>query len=265
MRVEQVLLLLLNSLSLKKPKLVLNWVAINLWQKQAFNLMLENKLITPTSKATNIQCQLCNNRCTLDVISQEYLNKKIRHYAICEDHIMYEQIGRMKVPPEQLNQWIFSFKQLAVLIADLLDLPNSISYKADQKSIALGVLKSKAAGRKSVVLNVEPLTLLVNQSVLPINELLYFEDNDLALDQDKIDHALNLKQSSPVKAYRANTDKRELQKSNTLAIHEDWQEQAIKLKKKHPSKSKRWLSQLIAKMPIAQGRSAETIRRNINI
>lgn len=265
MRVEQVLLLLLNSLSLNNHKLVLSWAAVKLWQEQAFKLMLDNKLITPTSKATNIQCQLCNNRCTLDVIPQEYPNGKTRHYAVCEDPFMYEQIGRMKVPPEQLNQWTFSFKQLAVLIAGILDLPCDIRYKADQKSIALGALKSKVAGRKSVVLNVEPLSLLVNQSELLINELLYFEDNELALDQDKIDHALNLKQSSPVKAYRANTDKRELQKSNTLAMHEDWQEQAIKLKKKHSTKSKKWISQQIAKMPIAQDRDAETIRRKINI
>lgn len=265
MHVEQVLLLILNSLSLKKPKLVLNCVAINLWQEQAFNLMLENKLITPTSKATNIQCQLCNNRCTLDVIPQEYPNKKIRHYAVCEDPFMYEQIGRMKIPVEQLNQWTFSIKQLARVIAGLLDLPCDIRYKAEQKSITLGALKSKAAGRKSVVLNVESLSLLVNQTELPINELLYFEDNKLAIDKDRIDHALSLKQSSPVKAYRANTDKKELRKSNTLAMHEDWQEQAVKLKKKNPTKSKTWLSQKIAKLPIAQGRSSETIRRNINI
>jgi len=265
MKIDPVLLLLLNTLSLKKPKFVLSWVAVNLWQEQAFKLMLGNKLITPTSKATNIECQLCNNRCTLDVIPQEYPNKKTRHYAVCEDPIMYEQIGRMTIPAEQLNQWKFSFKQLAVLIADLLDLPCDIRYKADQKSIALGALKSKAAGRKSVVLNVEPLSLLVNQSELPVNELLYFEDNKLALDKDKIDHALNLKQSAQPKTYKPNVDKKEQRKTNTQAMYQDWQEHAIKLNKRHPTKSNKWLSQQIAKLAIAKGRNAETIRKSIQI
>lgn len=265
MEVNQVLLLLLNSLSLKSHKLVLSRGSVNLWQEKAFTLMLDNKLITPVSKAKTIQCRYCEKNCTIDVIPQEYPNNKTRHYAVCEDPFMHEQIGRMTIPLEQLNQWKMSIKQLAILIADLLGLPCNIRYKADQKSIVLGTLKSKAAGRKSVVLNVEPLSLVINQSELHINELLYFENNKLVLDKDKINHALNLKQSLPVKAYRANTDNKELRKSNTLAMHEDWQEQAIKLKKNNPIKSKTWLSQKIAKLPIAQGRSAETIRRNINI
>lgn len=263
MHIDQVLLLLLNSLTLRSHKLVLSWYSVNLWQEQAFTLMLANKLITPISKAKTIQCRYCEKNCTLDVIPHSYPNKT-RYYAVCEEPIMHEQVGRMTIPPEQLKQWQITIKQLAVLVAELLGLSSDISYKADQKSISLGALPSKA-GRKSVVLNVEPLTLVVNQSIFPVNELLYFEGDKLLLDRDKIEHALNLKQSPPVKTYRANTDKRELQKANTLAMHQDWQEQATKLKKKQPTMSKTWISQQIAKLPISQGKSAETIRKNIQI
>jgi len=197
------------------------------------------------------------------VIPHTYPNK-IRYYAVCEDPIMHEQVGRMTIPPVQLKQWQISIKQLAVLVAQLLGLSSDISYKAEQKSIALGALPSDA-GRKSIVLNIEPLILVVNQSELLINELLYFENNKLALDTDKIEHALNLKQPTPVKVYSANIDKKEQRKANTKAMHQDWQEQATKLKKKNPTKSKTWLSQQIAKLPIAQGRDKETIRRNIDI
>ncbi|MDO7084484.1 hypothetical protein WNY51_02615 [Pseudocolwellia sp. AS88] len=264
MPVDQVLLLLLNSLSLKNHKLVLSWFSVNLWEDQAFSLMLDNKLITPVSKAKSIQCRYCEKNCTLDVIPHSYPNKTI-YYAICDDPIMNEQVGRMTIPPEQLNQWKISIKQLAVSIADLLGLPCDISYNADQRSIVLGALKSKTAGRKSVLLNVEPLSLLINQSELLINEVLYFENNKLALDKEQIDHALNLKQLSSVKPYRANTDKKEQRKANTQAMYQDWQEQALKLHKLNPTKSKTWLSQQIAKMAIAKGKSPETIRRNINI
>lgn len=263
MYVDQVLFLLLNSLSLKNHKLVLSWYSVNLWQEQAFTLMLANKLITPVSDAKSIQCRYCEKNCTLDVIPHSYPNKT-RYYAVCEDPIMHEQVGRTTIPPEQLNQWQISIKQVAVLIADLLGLSPNIYYIADQKSISLGALPSDA-GRKSIVLNVEPLLLVVNQSELPINELLYFESNKLALDLDKIDHAVNLKQSPPSKTYKPNVDKNEQRKANTKAMHQDWQERAVIIKKKNPTKSKTWIAQQVAKLPIAQGKSNETIRRNINI
>jgi hypothetical protein len=272
MEVNQVLLLLLNSLSLKSHKLVLSLSSVNLWQEQAFTLMLDNKLITPVSKAKTIQCRYCEKNCTLDVIPQEYPNNKTRHYAVCEDPFMHEQIGRMTIPPEQLNQWKISIKQLAVLIADLLGLPCDIRYKADQKSISLGALKSKAAGRKSVVLNVEPLSLIVNQSELLINELLYFDlnsSNKLILDKDKIDHALNIKQPPAVKNYSPNIDKKELRKAKTQAMYQSWQDEYEKLKRENPNKpnmpkkTKGWYAYQISIMPIAQGGTVATITRNL--
>ncbi|WP_114327321.1 hypothetical protein [Candidatus Colwellia aromaticivorans] len=263
MHIEQVLILLINSLSLKQNKIVLPWAAVKLWQDSVLEILLENGLLTKISKAKNIQCQACENHCNVDVIPHQYPSTT-RYYAACDDPFMHEQMGRMTVPPKQLSQWKISIKKLAVLIADLLGLSCDISYKADQKSIVLGTLKSKA-GRKSVVLNVEPLSIIINQSVLPVNELLFFEDNKLALDKDKIDHALNLKQSPSAKTYQANTDKKEQRKANTLAMHQSWQDEAIKLKGKRPNMPKTWISQQIAKLPISQGKSAETIRKNIQI
>ncbi|WP_426370449.1 hypothetical protein [Pseudocolwellia sp. HL-MZ7] len=265
MHVDQVLLLLLNSLTLKSHKLVLSCFSVNLWQEQAFTLMLDNKLITPISTAKNIQCRYCEKNCTLDVIPHSYPNKT-RYYAVCEDPIMHEQVGRMTIPPEQLKQWQISIKQLAVLIAELLGLSSDISYKADQKSISLGALSSKA-GRKSVVLNVEPLTLVVNQSILPINELLYFEGDKLLLDRDKIEHALNIKQPPATKNYSPNIDKKELRKAKTQAMYQSWQEEYEKLQRENPhkpnqpKKTKGWYAYQISKMPIAQGGSAANITR----
>jgi hypothetical protein len=268
MHVDQVLLLLLNSLSLKSHKLVLSWFSVNLWQEQAFTLMLDNKLITPVSKAKSFQCRYCEKNCTIDVIPHSYPNKT-RYYAVCEDPIMHEQVGRITIPSEQLKQWQISIKQLAILIADLLGLACDIRYKADQKSIALGALKSKVAGRKSVVLNVEPLSLVINQSVLPINELLFFEGNRLALDKAKIDHALNLKQTIATKAYTPNKDNREQRKANTQAMYQSWQDEYERLKRKHPNKpnqpkkTKGWYVYKISKMDIAQGATVSNITRNI--
>lgn len=67
------------------------------------------------------------------------------------------------------------------------------------------------------------------------------------------------------KAYTKNNDKQTYNKTKTQAKYAVWQRQAIKLRKKHPNKSKVWISEQIERLPIAEGRSAGTIKKNIDI
>ncbi|MFC1518099.1 hypothetical protein ACFL6Z_00115 [Pseudomonadota bacterium] len=64
---------------------------------------------------------------------------------------------------------------------------------------------------------------------------------------------------------KKNNDKQEYNKAQTQIKYSKWQRQAIKLKKTHPSKPKTWIAAQIAKLPIAEGKSADTIRKNIKI
>ncbi|MBA6296596.1 hypothetical protein [Colwellia sp. MB02u-9] len=98
----------------------------------------------------------------------------------------------------------------------------------------------------------EPLTIIIKLTQLPGDELMYF-DLDL------------IKSKSEGKSSVPNTCKVEQRKENTLKTYRAIQKAAINLKKQHPSKSKSWIAQSIAKMPVAQGKSSETIRKNINI
>jgi hypothetical protein len=181
---------------------------------------------------------------------------------------MNQQMGRMALPKVQIKQWQISIKQVAKVLAKLLGLSADISYKAGQKSIALGALKTKT-GRKSILLNIEPLTLMVNQSELPINEVLYFEGDRLLVDKDRVNHVLNLKQQIVNKTYTANTDKRAQSKANTQAMYQSWQDEYEKLKRKHPNKpnqpkkTKGWYVYKISKMDISQGATVANITRNI--
>lgn len=263
MGIEQVLSLLLSHLS-KHKKVVLSWAAINLWQPKTFELLLKNHVIKATDKASVIQCQGCEKHCTVDVTRFDYPSSKIRYYAVCEDDYMHEQMGRMTIPPEQLNQWQCNTKQLIKIIARLLDIETEINFSVTTEQTRLAMLHSNA-GRKWLTLIHQPLALEINQVIMPLEALLYFDGDSLALDKNQINHALNLKQPTTVKGYTPSTVKLENRKANTQAKYQDWQDEAIKLKKKNPTKVRTWISQQIAKMPIAQGKSAETIRRNINI
>jgi len=57
--------------------------------------------------------------------------------------------------------------------------------------------------------------------------------------------------------------KRDARKRETQALYDSWRNQYWKLKKKHPDKSDSWYANRISRMEIAQGRSTETIRKNM--
>jgi hypothetical protein len=57
--------------------------------------------------------------------------------------------------------------------------------------------------------------------------------------------------------------RREASKLETQAQYRRWQKEYRTLKQRRPDMSDKWYSQQIAKMEIAQGSSAETIRKHL--
>jgi hypothetical protein len=63
--------------------------------------------------------------------------------------------------------------------------------------------------------------------------------------------------------YTPNNARREVRKLNTRGMHDIWRKEYRKLKKSHPDMSDVWYSKKIARMAIACGRSAETVRKHM--
>jgi hypothetical protein len=63
--------------------------------------------------------------------------------------------------------------------------------------------------------------------------------------------------------YIPNSARREVRKLKTVSLHENWRKEYRALRQRRPGMSDKWYSQAIAKSDIAQGRSAETIRKHI--
>jgi hypothetical protein len=87
----------------------------------------------------------------------------------------------------------------------------------------------------------------------------------LIVRNSEITTIINLLGGSPQEAHTKKYDKTAYNKDQTQAKYLDWQKQAKKLKKKHPNKPKSWIAAQIAKLPVADGKSADTIRKNIKI
>lgn len=250
-------------------KVIYSFADIEQWQIGVLPILLDYKLIKPISAAQSMICQGCENNCFMDI--DPYKAKgKTRYFIVCDDSEKQPYMGRMTIPPEQLQQWQCSIKNVALLLAELLDF-SDISFDENtstQKTIALGMLKS-SNGRKDVSLHKQPLSLGLNQIQMPINELLFIEDGKIIIDRPRIDAVLALKQPIQAKDYQSNTDKLVVRKATTQAMYQDWQGAYEQLKidnpikPEQPKRSKKWHAYQISKMDIAQGKSVETIKRSL--
>lgn len=242
-----------------KPILI-NYQTANEWHSGAIALFLKHTLISSASSAQSIQCSGCENHCFMDVITRKY-ESITRAFILCEDTEMQSHIGRIEAPIEHLKQWQSSTKHLASVIARLLNL-DSHSEQNTQGKIRLDMMKS-SKGRRWVSLQFEPLALEINQHLIPLNELLYFEGEQLLIDRHRVDDLLERAHLSNDKNYEPSTNKQEARKLKTKAMYQDWKDEYIKRKRAKPNASDSSISKQIAKMDIAQGKDSETIRKNM--
>ena len=263
MTFNDVLLDILVRLRAENKPIVMGWDAVQHWSDNILDCFLQFGLLSRASSAQSIGCISCENHCFMDVITLPHDDPALsRAFIVCDDAEMQSQIGRVQIPLVRLQQWQSSVKQLARVIADLLGFKDKIEFSANQSTIKLGMLKS-AKGRRWVSLNCADLSLVINQHAVPIEDVLYFENEQLFIDHDCIDDLLNRPPLQQGKTYTAATNKRDARKLETLAMHQDWKDEYLKIKKSHPNKSKAWCSTQLAKMDIAKGKDSETIRKNM--
>jgi hypothetical protein len=185
-----------------------------------------------------------------------------RAFVVCEDAEMQSQMGRITVPLVRLRQWQGSVKQLAKVIAEMLELKDKIQFSTHQAVINFGMLKGQN-GRRHVSLNCADLSLEINQHTVPVGEVLYFDVKQLVIDRHKIYELLNSEVLSKGKKYTPSISKREARKLATQAMYQDWKDAYLSLIDEHPNKTDRWYATKIAKMEIAKNKDAETIRKNM--
>jgi hypothetical protein len=265
MTFNEVLLELLAKLRAENKPILIGWDAVQLWSEHVFDSFLEFGLLYPASSAQSIECIACENNCFMDIIALPHNDPVLsRAFIICDDAEMQSQIGRVQVPLVRLQQWQSSVKQLARVIADLLDFKDKIEFTANQSTIKLGMLKS-SMGRRWVSLNCADLSIVINQHSVPVDDVLYFENQQLFIDRDCIDDLLNRRPLQQDKTYTPSTNKREAKKLETQAMYQDWKDEYLRLKTLHPKRSdiQTWSSKKIAKMDIAKGKSSEYIRKNM--
>jgi hypothetical protein len=254
---------LLAHLRAENKAITISWDTAQLWPDGALNTFLKLGLLKSAPAAQSLECQGCENRCFMDVLTLPNDDPDLtRSFIVCDDADMQSQMGRIHVPLVRLQQWQCSVKHLAKVLAVLLGLNDTISVSGHPAVFKLGMLKSDK-GRRWVVLNGVDLTIEINQHAVPVSDVLYFDGEILQIDQRRIDDLVNREPLNTSKRYTPSTSKHEARKLETQARYRVWNDEYLKLKAEKPNHTDGWYSKQIAKMDIANGKDAETIRKNM--
>jgi hypothetical protein len=241
-----------------KPVLM-GWDEVSQWPEGLLKQFLTLGLVAKDVGAKSLTCAGCENQCTMDVLLTEDAK---RAFIVCDHPDMQDQVGRIQVPMERLQQWQVSTQQFASVIAAMLGLDAKPSFNKETASYKLGMLKSEG-GRRWANLFTRPLRLEITGHFVPLGDMLFFDGGELVLDINRIQSLLSSSPANVGKAYTPNTNKQEARKAATQAMYQNWRDEYQVLLRKNPNKSEEWYSNQIAKMKIAQGRSAGTIVKNM--
>jgi hypothetical protein len=244
--------------ALDKPVLM-GWDEVIQWPEGLLKQFLKLGLVTKDVGTKSLTCVGCEHHCVMDVRLTEDAK---RAFIVCDHPDMQSHMGRIAVHLERLQQWQLSTKKFAAYIAGTLGFDAKPTYSKEAASYKLGMLKGKE-GRRWVTLLEQPLRLEIAGHVTPLEEILFFDGDALVLDVERVQSMLASTPAKIGKAYTANTNKQDARKLATQAMYQDWRDEYQSLLLKSPNQTDKWYANKIAKLPIAQEKQPETIRKHM--
>ncbi len=264
MTLNDVLLALLEPISVTGEAHWVTWDVLQDWPDGALEILVATGLLSRVRPGESVECRGCEKRCFMDVHCQAGEDgRPDRAFVVCNDPEMQSQMGRIPIPLERLNQWKATPLRLAKVVAGLLGVETKVEARHGTSTIRIGMLKGKR-GRRWLSLNRLPLALEANDDRVPLEEVLSFEHRVLAIDKARIRSLIDKAPSSAAEKRTPSAGRREERRHETEAMHQDWRDAYRMLRREHGDTrrhSDTWISQQIARMPIARSRNPETIRR----
>ena len=180
-------------------------------------------------------------------------------FVVCDKR---SDVNRVLVSSERIIQWQCNADMVSEFIASSLGLRSPARQKGNVGWREIGVA---SGDKRSQMLCLEAhgaLDLVAGNNRIPLGEFIGFHDGQYLLDKAMVRRLVDAANTADNR-YTPSNARREVRKQETQAMYESWRKEYRNLKKKHPNMSDVWISRKIAKMPIAQSRDAETVRKNM--
>jgi hypothetical protein len=228
------------------------------WPEGALTLFLHLGLLQQAEPAKTVTCNGCEEYCPMEVITISANDKRpARAFISCDKR---DDIGLVPVSFDRLKQWQITGSLLANVLSQLLELtPPALKTTGNNKYRVLGTLIGKKKADQIILILEGEAILTVSGHKIPLTEILKFNADKLIANKK----ALLSFVDTPIKPGKSVKTKNEARKKESQKQYAAWQKAYEDLKKKHSDKSDAWCAEKISKLPIANGKSAETIRRNM--
>jgi len=259
MKAIDALLELLNRVGACQGKAVfVNDEDLLQWPKAAMKAMKSQKLIVKARPASSAICPGCERDCVMLVHSLSATTGKTSSFIVCDKR---NDVNRVLIPAERLIQWQCNAHLVCSFISTNLALRQTLK-KADNGRWEIGMV---SGDKRSQMLCLEvsgTLTLIAGSSKVPLAEFIEFQDGTYVLDDAHIRQLVDSATTADIR-YTPSNARREVGKLDTQAKCESWRKEYRALRRRRPGMSDVWYSQQIAKMDIANGKDAETIRKKM--
>jgi hypothetical protein len=156
------------------------------WPADAVTAMQAHQLIVKSRPAKNVVCPGCEQSCFMPVQIPPAQNGTQTSFVVCDKR---DDINRVRIPLEHLEQWQSSGHSVATMVSKLLDLHSPTSTSSNRWE--LGVFRGSKHS-SHIILTIDNIFFLsIAGHELALNELLSIVDKLIRIDRRKITHAVD--------------------------------------------------------------------------
>jgi hypothetical protein len=228
------------------------------WPVEAVLALQAHKLLARASPAASVVCPGCEQECIMPVHTSPAGAGAAASFVVCDKR---DDINRVAVSADRLRQWRCGTEAVGRFVVQSLGLRTGIQRK-DAGRWELGLVTGKKRSQMVCLRANGALELVAGQNAVPLAELVRYGTKGYSVDSGAIRQLVDAAITGDPR-YTPKNARREARKLETHDLHVRWQKEYRALRLRRPEMSDVWFSQQIAKSKIAQGRSAETIRKHM--
>jgi len=232
---------------------------LNQWPEAAVSALKSQGLLLKARPAKSVICDGCEQDCSMPVQTVTRANGSVTSFVVCDKR---SDTNRVPIPAARLALWRCDAQAVCGFVAASLGLQPSTVQATEAGLLPIGMARGNKRTQMLCLRVHGHLALVVGTNAMPLADVIGFENGSFTLDHAVI-HQMVDAATTADPHHTPSTAKREAGKLDTQARYASWQKAYKALRKKRPNESDVWYSQQIAKTPIAQGRDASTIKKNM--
>jgi hypothetical protein len=229
------------------------------WPAAAVAAMKAQKLLAKARPAASVVCPGCERECVMPVQTLTRTSGAASSFVVCDKR---DDINRVAISSDLLKQWRCNAEAVCGFVAKSLGLHRSDQRSANASVWNIGIARGDKRSQMLGLRADGDLALVAGSNAVPLAEVVGYGDGEYSVDGAMIRRMVDSVTTADAR-YTPSKARRETGKLNTQAMYGGWQKAYRDLKKQRRNMSDVWYSRQVAKLDIAAGRNAETIRKHM--